>query len=62
MFSQNVGGLWANAYMALVVDVGIASESYFSLISTPSKTAYQTGQVAAIILADIVVVWLILVR
>lgn len=52
---QNVIGIWVNVHMAFVL-YPKGPKAYLSLIRTPAKSAFQTGQVGAILLADALVV------
>ena len=56
--SQNVTGIWINAYRAFIVNAK-NTEAYLDLIASPAKTILQTGQVGAIILADALMVRLL---
>jgi hypothetical protein len=52
---QNIIGLWLNTYMTFVVH-GADPMAYLSLIRSPAKTLFQTGEIGAIVLTDALVV------
>jgi len=61
MFSTvNIIGLWLNTYMTFVVH-GADPMAYLSLIRSPAKTLFQTGEIGAIVLTDALVVYRTLV-
>ncbi|KAF7967255.1 hypothetical protein HWV62_35047 [Athelia sp. TMB] len=52
---QNVLALWVNFYWAILVSPE-GAHYWLALVANPCKTAYQTGQEGAIMLADILIV------
>ncbi|KZP08828.1 hypothetical protein FIBSPDRAFT_252938 [Athelia psychrophila] len=54
--SLNVLGLWANVQVAFV-DYPEGPLAYLALVSTKPKTAFQTGQLGAIMSADLLMVY-----
>lgn len=59
--SQNVFAIWANFYWAILV-YPEGPHAYLALVRDPCKTAIQTGQEGAIMLADLLIVSVLLVR
>ncbi|KAF7976758.1 hypothetical protein HWV62_5750 [Athelia sp. TMB] len=53
---QNVLAIWVNFYWAILV-YPEGPHAYLALIRDPRKTAIQTGQVGAIMLADLLIVY-----
>ena len=58
---QNVLGIWAYFYWAILV-YPEGPDAYFKLVRTPCKTAYETGKLGAIMMADILMVGLLSIR
>ncbi|KAF7970224.1 hypothetical protein HWV62_24758 [Athelia sp. TMB] len=54
--SVNVLALWVNFYWAILVSPE-GAHYWLALVANPCKTAYQTGQEGAIMLADILIVY-----
>ncbi|KAF7979754.1 hypothetical protein HWV62_41142 [Athelia sp. TMB] len=54
--SVNALGIWAYFYWAILVYPG-GPQAYFGLVRTPCKTAYQTGQLGAIMLTDLLMIY-----
>ena len=58
---QNVLAIWANFYWAILV-YPEGPHAYLLLVRDPCKTAIQTGQEGAIMLADLLIVSMLLAR